>query len=147
MTTMVRDRYSSAAYETIGRLMHALLSHTELRGCTAWGLNDWWILNGGYAVSWGGGPHPDEIARELIALADSGEWPGVFSPGDVVFHEEEDSEAGCVEVGGGPRHTRIGLTVRGLGARREGVGTVGVHELARPRRAAVMTQGCPPLRE
>lgn len=94
MTAITRDRYSPASYETVGRLMHALFSHTELRGCTAWGLNDWWILNGGYAVSWAAGPHPIEIAHELAVLADRGEWPSVLAPGDVVLDEDAEEAGG-----------------------------------------------------
>lgn len=139
---MVRDRYDPVAYETIGRLMHALFSHTRLRGCTAWGLNDWWILNGGYAVSWGGGPHPLEVAHELVALADSGDWPDVFVRGDVALDAEYNDADADIEVGG-RRQSRVGLMVRGLRVHLEGLDTVGVQELIRTRHAAVMTEGCP----
>lgn len=120
--------------------MHALFSHTELRGCTAWGLNDWWILNGGYAVSWAAGPHPIEIAHELAVLADSGEWPSVLAPGDVVLDEDADEAGGVGTVG--LRHTRVELTVRGLRVHLEGLGTVGVDQMHRRGIAARTTDGC-----
>jgi hypothetical protein len=106
-------RYTRAAYEAFGRLMTVLLDSGPLRHGGIRNVHTWTRLDGGYAVGWSGGPHPAEVAEELVTIAEDKARTSVLKPGDVVLFD-------MINPG------RVRLLVRGMPVELEGWDTTGM---------------------